>query len=40
MICMIPKLNLGVGKMVFMFCDLHISLKLPFLEAYKFNEIL
>ena len=27
MICMIPKLNLGVREMRFMFCDLHVSLK-------------
>ena len=27
LICMIPKLNLGVGEIRFMFCDLHISLK-------------
>ena len=27
MICMIPKLNLGVGEMRFMFWDLHVSLK-------------
>ena len=26
MICMIPKLNLGVGEIGFMFCDLHLSL--------------
>ena len=25
-ICMIPKLNLGVGEIGFMFCDLHLSL--------------
>ena len=25
MICMIPKMNLGVGEMRFMLCDLHIS---------------
>ena len=29
MICMIPQLNIGVGKMGFMFCDLHISLNNP-----------
>ena len=38
MICMIPKLNLGGGEMRFMFCDLHVSLKLPFILGYKFNE--
>ena len=27
LICMIPKLQLGVGEMRFMFCDLHFSLK-------------
>ena len=27
MICMIPKVNLGVGEMGFMFCDLYVSLK-------------
>ena len=27
MICMIPKVNLEVGEMGFMFCDLYVSLK-------------
>ena len=26
-ICMIAKLNLGVGEIGFMFCNLHVSLK-------------
>ena len=26
MICMIPKVNLGVGEMGFMFCDLYFSM--------------
>ena len=30
MICMIPKVNLGVGEMGFMFCDLYFSIKNPF----------
>ena len=38
MICMIPKLNLVVGKIGFMFCDLHVSLKYPFIQGYKFDE--
>ena len=29
MICMIPTLNLGVGEMGFMFCDLHVFLNNP-----------
>ena len=29
MICMIPKLNLGVGEMRFLFCGLQVSLKYP-----------
>ena len=31
MICMIPKISLGVEEMVFMFGDLHVSLKSPFI---------
>ena len=27
MICMIPKVNLGVGEIGFMYCDLYVSLK-------------
>ena len=27
---MIPKVNLGVGEMGFMFCDLLVSLKQPY----------
>ena len=34
----IPKVNLGIGKMGFMFCDLFISLKYPFAGGYKFDE--
>ena len=26
MICMIPKVNLGVGEMGFMFCDLYLNM--------------
>ena len=36
---MIPKVNLGVGEMEFMLCDLHISLTLLFVGGYKFNEL-
>ena len=38
MIWVIPKVNLGVGKMGFIFCDLFISLKKNFSGGYKFNE--
>ena len=31
MICMIPKVNLGVWYMAFMFGDLHVSLKQAFI---------
>ena len=27
MICMISKVNVGVGEMGLMFCDLHVSIK-------------
>ena len=37
MICMIPLVNLGVGEMGFMFCDLYVSLKYPFAGGYKFD---
>ena len=30
MICMIPKVILGVGEIAFLFGDIHVSLKLPF----------
>ena len=30
LICKIPKANLGVRDMIFMICDLKISLKYPF----------
>ena len=39
MICMIPKVNIGIGEMKFMFCDLYISLKLPFAQGYEFKEL-
>ena len=41
MICMIPKLNLEVREMRFMFCDLHVSKmfsKITLRLGYKFNE--
>ena len=30
LVCMIRKVTIGVGEMRFMFCDLLVSLKLPF----------
>ena len=35
---MIPKVNLGVGDMGFMFRDLYVSLKQPFNGGYNFDE--
>ena len=39
MICMIPKVNLGVGEMGFMFCDLYVSLKYPFVGDIHFTNL-
>ena len=39
MICMISKVNLGVGEMGLMFCDLHVSIKKPFARINKFDII-
>ena len=37
MICMIPKVNLGVGEMGFMFCDSHVPL--TFVGGDEFDEL-
>ena len=33
MICIISKVNIGLGEMVFMCNDSHVSLKLPFFRG-------
>ena len=38
MIYLIPKVNLGVGEMGFMSCDLYLSLRQTFAGGYKFDE--
>ena len=35
---MIPKVNLGVGEIGFMFCDLLVSLKKPSQGIYIFDK--
>ena len=35
---MIPKVNLGVGEMGFIFCDLHVSQNYPFVGDKK-NDV-
>ena len=35
---MMPKVNLGVGEMGFMFWDLYVFLIYPFAGRYKFDE--
>ena len=39
MICMLSKVNVGVGEMGLMFCDLHVSIKKPFAGINKFDKI-
>ena len=39
MICMISNVNLGVGEMRYMFCDLHISLKQPCVREINLTNL-
>ena len=47
MICMISKVKVRLGEMIFMSCDSHVSLKLPFfgvkkpefIESRQFDEL-